>query len=459
MPDKPLAHLKQNFDQFLDDLMQLLKLETVSAQPVHAADMLKGANWVADQFRRLGFLVELSSNGGPPIVFAQKLPNPAWPTVLVYGHYDVQPPEPLELWHSPPFDPEIRDGKIYARGATDDKGQMLTHIKAAEAWIRSTGDVPVNLKFVIEGEEEVGSRQLTDFFRNRQSDLACDVAVISDTSQYAIGIPAITYGLRGIFAAEVTFFGPSHDLHSGIYGGAVANPVTGLARVLGQLHDASGRVAVPGFYDRVRELTVAERAEFGSLPFDEQAFLDDVGSISLFGEAGFSTLERKWARPTCEINGLFGGYTGPGPKTIVPAQATAKITCRLVPDQNSGELTAALQAFFEERLPPGLRMEFRADHGCDPMLTDTESPYMEAASQAIERAFGRRPVLIREGGSIPVVATIKELLGVDTLLLGWGQNTDNLHSPNEHFRVDDYRRGIAASIALMGLLSPDSGLK
>jgi acetylornithine deacetylase/succinyl-diaminopimelate desuccinylase-like protein len=311
----------------------------------------------------------------------------------------------------------------------------------------------VNVVFVIEGEEESGGESLEPFLERYRAELACDVAVISDTSQYGPGMPAITYGLRGIFACELTVHGPNRDLHSGAFGGAVANPVNVLCSLIASLHDEQGRVAVDGFYDDVRPLSDAERRQFAALPFDEAAFLDELGVPAAHGEAGYSSIERRWARPTCDVNGIFGGYTGAGPKTIVPARATAKITCRLVPDQDPHQLTEALRRHFERHAPAGVRLTFTPQHGCVGTVVDPNSPYIAAAKRAVAAAFGKEPVLIREGGSIPVVEAFKRLLGVDTLLLGWGQNTDNLHGPNEHFSLADFHRGIRASARLWAELA------
>jgi acetylornithine deacetylase/succinyl-diaminopimelate desuccinylase-like protein len=442
------AFLTENSDRFVEELKSFLRIPSVSAVSAHVGDVRKAAEWVRDQLNSAGVKAELVDTQGHPIVYGEWLQAAGAPTVLVYGHYDVQPPDPLAEWKTPPFEPDVRDGLIFARGATDDKGQMLTHIKSVEAWLKTVKSLPVNVKFVIEGEEEVGSDNLDRFLEARKSQLKCDVAVVSDTSQYAPGIPAITYGLRGIVACEVTLHGPRQDLHSGIFGGSIANPCNALAKLLGQLHDEQGRVQVPGFYDEVKELLPEERKQFAALPFDESEFLKGLGAPAVFGEAGYSTLERRWARPTCDINGLTGGYQGEGPKTIVPSKASAKITCRLVPDQKNEAIIAALEKFLRDRCPPTVRLEFKTYHGCPATVCDIHSPYMQAAREAVRIGFGQEPVLIREGGSIPVVGTFKSTLGVDTLLLGWGQNTDNLHGPNEHFSLDAFQRGIHASAAL-----------
>ena len=451
-------YLDQHADRFLEELKEFLRIPTVSADPECKPHLIRGAEFVYKQLADLGMKAEIVPTAGHPIVYAEWLGAPGAPTVMVYGHYDVQPPDPLDLWTTPPFEPTVRDGKLYARGATDDKGQVFTHIKSAEAWLKTVGKLPVNLKYVIEGEEEVGSRNLEDFLAARKESLSCDVAVVSDTSQYAPNQPAITYGLRGILAVEVTVTGPKKDLHSGVFGGAVMNPATGLARMIASLHDEHGRVRIPGFYDAVQPLSDAERQQFLDLNFDEAAFKAELGISEVFGEAGFTTLERRWARPTCEVNGLVSGYTGVGPKTIVPSKATVKITCRLVPTQDPHQLTESLHQYLKAQCPPSLSFEFTSYHGCPAFVFDPTSPYIEAAAEAIREAWGVQQVrLIREGGSIPVVQTFKDVLGVDTLLLGWGQNTDNLHSPNEHFSIADFHRGTKASASLWAKLAAMQG--
>ncbi len=445
--------LDQNGARFVDELKELLRIPSVSADPKHRPDVQKAAEYVAEQLTDAGVSARIVPTAGHPIVYGEWLEADGAPTVLIYGHYDVQPPDPLEQWISPPFEPTLRDGFLYARGSSDDKGQVFTHIKSVKAWLKTAGRLPVNVKFVIEGEEEVGSNHLDDFLSKNRELVKCDVAVVSDTAQYAPGVPAITYGLRGIIACEVTLHGPNRDLHSGAFGGSVANPCNGLARLISRLHDDQGKIQIPGFYDDVVPLKPDERKAYAALPFDEAAYLKDLGVTAGFGEAGFSAVERRWARPTCDVNGMFGGYTGPGPKTIVPASATAKITCRLVPNQSPEKLLPAIERFLKEKCPPGLRLEFRAFHGCPGLVFDSESPFMQAARRAVRSAFGAEPVMIREGGSIPVVGTFRDVLGVDTLLLGWGQNSDNLHSPNERFTVADFHRGIRASAHLWSELA------
>ena len=441
-------YLTENADRFVDELKDFLRIRSVSADSAFRGEMQKGAEFVRRQLVDAGLEAEIVPTAGHPIVFGEWRNAPGAPTVLVYGHYDVQPPDPLDQWVTPPFEPDVRDGCIYARGATDDKGQMLTHVKGVEAWLKSEGRLPVNVLFVIEGEEEVGSDNLDRFLQANRERLKCDVVVVSDTSQYGPDMPAITYGLRGIMACEFTLRGPRQDLHSGVFGGSLANPANALAKVIAALHDAEGRVQIPGFYDDVVPLTKDEREKFAKLPFSEAAYLKELGIAAAWGEAGFSTTERRWARPTCDVNGIKGGYQGEGPKTIVPAVASAKLSCRLVPNQDPKRIEKALEAFLRSQCPPGIVLEFQSYHGCPGLVSDPNSPYMASARRAIESAFGVPPVMIREGGSIPVVGTFRELLDVDTLLLGWGQNTDNLHSPNEHFHLNDYQRGIRASAHL-----------
>ncbi|MCA9014276.1 MAG: dipeptidase [Planctomycetaceae bacterium] len=453
MVEQVRTYLEEHQDRFVSELVEFLKIPSVSADSTLKSETRQGAEFVLKQMEAAGLESRLVETAGHPIVYGAWKKAAGKPTVLVYGHYDVQPPDPLDQWTTPPFEPDIRDGHIYARGATDDKGQMYTHIKSVEAWMKTHGELPVNVVFVIEGEEEVGSNNLDRFLEENHDLVASDIAVISDTSQYAPGIPAITYGLRGILACEVIVRGPKQDLHSGVFGGAVTNPGNALAKMVAALHDDQGRVQIPGFYDAVLELTQEERDQFAALPFDEAKFMNDLGVNAVAGEAGFTTLERRWARPTCDVNGMISGYTGEGPKTIVPAQARVKLTCRLVPDQDPKALTKALEQFLRDQLPAGLTMEFIDFHGCRGLVFDFHSPYMSAARSAIEQAFGAAPVMIREGGSIPVVETFQKLVGVETLLLGWGQNTDNLHSPNERFSQEAFRQGTLASALLWQELS------
>jgi succinyl-diaminopimelate desuccinylase len=403
---------------------------------------------MAMHFKQLGLATELVETAGHPIVYAESPPVADKPVALVYGHYDVQPPEPLDEWLSPPFEPTVRHGNVYARGATDDKGQMLTHVKSVEAWLKTVGKLPIQVKFLIEGEEEVGSEHLAPFVTENRKMLACDTIVISDCGQFAPGIPAITYGLRGIAYYELRLRGPRQDLHSGTFGGAVTNPANALVTLLSALRDDRGRVQVPGFYDDVLPLAEREREEFRALPTTDAEFMQQVGVAGMFGEEGYTSIERRWARPTFDINGLTSGYQGEGAKTVLPARASAKFSFRLVPRQDPHKIAAALRKYLEQRLPPGISMELIDHHGAPGVVVPLESPYMKAAAAAIEQGFGRTPVFIREGGSIPIVNTFTHELGADALLLGWGQNDDNTHSPNEKFSLDDYHRGTLASAHL-----------
>lgn len=441
-------YLQTNAERFVEELKTFLRIRSVSADSTLKGEVRRAAEFVQSQMTSAGLKAELVETDGHPIVYGEWLGAAGAPTVLIYGHYDVQPPDPLNEWVTPPFEPTVRDGCIYARGATDDKGQVFTHLKSVEAWMKTAGRLPVNVKVVIEGEEEVGSNNLDRFLERSRERLKADVAVISDTSQFAPNLPAITCGLRGIVACEVTLRGPNQDLHSGVFGGAVANPVNALARLIAALHDDQGRVQIPGFYDDIPALSAEERSRFAKLPFDDAAFLREIGVEAGWGEAGFTSLERRWARPTCDVNGIKGGYQGEGPKTIIPAFATAKITCRLVPRQDPEKIARALEERLRKACPPGVRLEFKTWHGCPAFVFDADSRFMTAAQNAIRAAFGVEPVLIREGGSIPVVASFRTLLGLDTLLLGWGQNTDNLHGPNEHFHLADFHRGTRASAHL-----------
>ena len=434
--------------RFEDELCDLLRIPSVSAEADRRDDMHRAAQWVADQFRGMEFAVEVIPTAGHPLVYAESPAVSGVPTALVYGHYDVQPADPLEKWISPPFEPTRRDGNLYARGATDDKGQMFTHLKSAEAWIRVEGRLPINLKYLIEGEEEVGSHGLERYLAEHAERLACDCVVISDGAQFAPNVPAITYGLRGIAYYELHVKGPDRDLHSGSFGGSVANPANALAQMLAGLIDRKGRVTIDGFYDDVVPLTASEREEMAALPFDEDQYFKQLGVTEGAGEEGFTTLERRWTRPTFDVSGLTSGCQGEWTKTILPASSVAKFSFRLVPDQDPARITIGLKRRLTELCPPGVEWELTECHGSPGMLASLDSPYMAAASRAIQHAFGRRPVFTREGGSIPIVAAFSRQLKADTLLLGWGQDDDNTHSPNEKFSLADFHRGIKASARL-----------
>jgi succinyl-diaminopimelate desuccinylase len=441
-------YLSANADKFEDELCDFLRIGSISANPANKADVEKAAGWVAGQFNRMGFATETIPTSGHPLVYAESPAVPGAPTVLVYGHYDVQPVDPLDLWTSPPFEPARRNGNIYARGATDDKGQVFTHIASARAWLDVHGKLPVRLKYLIEGEEEVGSAGLEEYLPRATDRLSCDCVVISDGSKFSKDIPAITYGLRGIAYYELRVQGPNRDLHSGSFGGAVTNPATTVARILSAMIDRRGKVQIPGFYDDVVPLTDRERQQFAALPFSEPEFFAEVGADGAFGEEGYSALERRWARPTFDVCGLWGGYQGEGAKTVLPAKAGAKFSFRLVPNQSPEKITAALRRWLPEITPPGAKVELIDFHGAPGVLVPLESPYIAAAARAIEQAFGREPVYSREGGSIPIVTSFHEALGADVLLIGWGTDDDNAHSPNEKFCLADFHRGIKASARL-----------
>ncbi len=441
-------YIDQHRQAFQDALCEFLRIKSVSADSAYRSGIQQGAEWVASALQGLGLDTEVVATGGHPIVIAQSMKVPGRPTALVYGHYDVQPPDPLEEWTSPPFEPAIRNGNIFARGATDDKGQLLTHVLGAAAWKETVGDFPVQIKFVIEGEEEVGSKHLEALIAERREQLACDCIVISDMSQFAPGQPAITYGLRGIAYYELRLSGPRQDLHSGTFGGGVTNPANTLAALLAGMVDDQGRIQVPSFYDDVVPVSDDERRRLRDLAFDEAAFAARIGVSGVSGEQGFSTLERRWIRPSFDVNGMWGGYQGEGAKTVLPARAGAKFSLRLVPDQQPAVITQRLGDWLAARIPPGIQMELQDHHGSPAVVVPLDSPYIRAASRAIEHGFGRLPVMIREGGSIPIVGMLAEQLEADTLLLGWGQNDDNMHSPNEKFSLADFHRGIHSSARL-----------
>jgi succinyl-diaminopimelate desuccinylase len=447
------SYLAENRDCFEAELCELLRIPSVSTDSAHVGDIRAAAEWMKAQFATMGLETEILETDGHPIVWAESPAVDDRPTVLVYGHYDVQPPDPLEEWNSPPFEPQFVGGNVVARGATDDKGQLLTHVKSAQAWQAIAGELPVKLKFLIEGEEEIGSPNLYKFIEEHKEKLACDVAVISDSSQFDRGQPAITYGLKGICYFELTLQGPNQDLHSGTFGGAVSNPANALTRMLAALIDEKGRIQIPGFYDDVQPLSDRERQQYADLPFQESAFKQQVGVDELLGEEGFTTLERRWARPTLDINGLSSGYQGEGAKTVLPAKASAKFSCRLVPNQDPDTIQAQLETMLKSLCPPGIQMDLNYFHGAPGVVVSLESPYMKAAATAIESGFGHSPVFIRAGGSIPVVTAFRDKLGIDTLLLGWGLNDDNTHGPNEKFSIADFHRGIRSSAHLWYELS------
>jgi acetylornithine deacetylase/succinyl-diaminopimelate desuccinylase-like protein len=447
--NRVIDYINVNRDRYLEELKALLAIPSVSALAEHADDVRRCADWCAKEMRRIGLEnVKLMDTLGYPIVYGDWLNAPGAPTILFYGHYDVQPVDPLNLWDSPPFQATIRDGEIYARGAADDKGQVFMHFKAVEAHLKEGQRLPVNIKFMIEGEEEVGSAHLDEFVRVHREELQADVVVISDSAMFARGIPSICYGLRGLVYFQIDLRGSSTDLHSGIFGGAVANPAFVLAQILAQMKDRSGRIRIPGFYDDVRPLKDEERQQWAALPFNEREYRKDFGMPKLFGETGYTTLERTWARPTFEVNGLLSGFTGEGAKTVLPAVAMAKVSMRLVPDQDPEKIAWQFESYVRKVAPKTVEVNLTRMHGGKPWITEYDNPFVQAAGRAIEKGFGRTPVFTREGGSIPVVSTFQQELGVPAVLFGVGLPDENAHAPNEKLDLSNFHNGIVASAYL-----------
>jgi acetylornithine deacetylase/succinyl-diaminopimelate desuccinylase-like protein len=438
-----------NRDRYLEELKAYLAIPSISALPQHAGDVRRCAEWTANEMKRIGLQnVKLVETPGNPVVYGDWLNEPAAPTILFYGHYDVQPVDPVDLWESPPFEATVRDGEIYARGAADDKGQVFMHLKAVEAYINKQGRLPVNMKFMLEGEEEVGSAHLDEFVRSHKKELAGDVVVISDSPMLERGIPSICYGLRGLVYFQLDLRGTKTDLHSGSFGGAVANPAFVLAQVLAQMKDRAFRVKIPGFYDAVRPLTDAERAEWKKLPFNETKYRKEIGAPKLAGEKGYTVFERVWGRPTFEVNGLLAGFTGEGAKTVIPALAMAKVSMRLVPDQEPDTIARLFEDYVRKVTPKTVELKITRMHGGKPWMAEFDNPFVRAAGRAIERGFGKAPVFNREGGSIPVVSTFQEELGVPSVLFGIGLPDENAHAPNEKLDLGNFHNGIIASAYL-----------
>lgn len=445
--DQILSYVDANKDRYLTELKEFLAIPSVSSQKDHNNDTRRCAQWVADQMRTVGMQnVQILETPGHPIVYSEWLGAPGKPTILFYGHYDVQPVDPLNLWTSPPFDATIRGENLYARGSADDKGQVFIHFKSIEAYMKNKGSMPVNLKMLIEGEEEVGSENLDDFVESHKDLLKADLVLISDSSMFAKGVPSVCYGLRGLAYMELEVTGPNRDLHSGSFGGSVHNPIQALAELIAQLHDKNGKVTIPGFYDGVLPLKKAERDAFKKLPWNDRRYSKDLGVNELYGEKGFSTLERLWARPTLECNGIWGGYTGEGAKTVLPAKAFAKISMRLVPNQNSTKIAKLFEKHVKKIAPKTIDIRVTALHGGEPALTPIDSPGVQAAVAALQKGFGKRPLYQREGGSIPIVVQFKKLLGLDTVLLGFGLPDENAHAPDEHINLENFFGGIKTSI-------------
>ena len=435
-------YISNNQDRFLSELFDWLRIPSISADRKYKDDVRKAAEFLKMKLEQAGAdSVEICETSGHPIVYAEKIVNPNLPTVLVYGHYDVQPPDPLDLWTSPPFEPVIKNEKIYARGACDDKGQAYMHVKAFEAMTK-LNLLTCNIKFMVEGEEEIGSDNLGDFVAANKAKLKADVILISDTAMISLENPSITTGLRGLSYVEVEVTGPGRDLHSGVYGGAVANPINILCSMIASLHDENGRVTIPGFYDKVAELTTSERAQINKAPFDLDAYKRDLSIDEIKGEKNYTTLERTGIRPTLDVNGIWGGYTGEGAKTVLPSKAHAKISMRLVPNQNNTDITALFTKHFTSIAPPFVKVKVSPLHGGEPAVTSTSSSSYQAASDAFSEVFGKAPIPMRDGGSIPIVALFKKELGLDTVLMGFGFDTDAIHSPNEHFGVKNFLLGV-----------------
>ena len=435
-------YIKTNEERFIHELLDLLRIPSVSADPKFKADVARCAEAVKQRMTEAGLeKVEVCQTAGNPIVYGEKIVDPSKPTVLVYGHYDVQPADPLELWHSGPFEPVIKDGMIYARGSADDKGQFYMHVKAVETMLK-TGGLPCNVKMMIEGEEEVGSTNLSIFVKENTERLKADVVLISDTAMIANDVPSINTGLRGLSYVEVEVTGPDRDLHSGVYGGAVSNPINALCEMIAGLHDADRKVTIPGFYDTVNELSAAERKALAEAPFNEKEYMKDLGVDAVRGEKGYSSEERSSVRPTLDVNGIWGGYIGEGAKTVLPSKAFAKISMRLVPNQKSEAITKLFQDHFVKIAPPGVKVVVHPHHGGEAAVTPIDSPAYLAASKAMEDTFGKKPIPTRGGGSIPIVALFEEVLGLKTVLFGFGLDSDNIHSPNEKYGVFNYMQGI-----------------
>jgi acetylornithine deacetylase/succinyl-diaminopimelate desuccinylase-like protein len=451
-------------DRYVEELKGYLAIPSISALPQHAADTKRCAEWTADEMRRIGLEnVRVIETPGNPVVYGDWLhaPQPgagqAAPTILFYGHYDVQPVDPLDLWESPPFEATVRDGEIYARGAADDKGQVFMHLKAIEAHLKQNGSLPVNIKLIVEGEEEVGSVNLDNFIRAHKPQLAADVVVISDSAMFDRGVPSICYSLRGLVYFQIDLRGTKSDLHSGVFGGAVANPNMVLAQILAQMKDRGGRIKIPGFYDDVLPLSDEERAAWTGLPFNEKKYRKDLGAPKLFGESGYSTLERVWGRPTFEVNGLLGGFTGDGAKTVIPAVSMAKVSMRLVPNQHPDKIAELFQAYVKKIAPKTVDVKVTRMHGGKPWITGYDNPYVQAAGRAIEQGFGKSPVFCREGGSIPVVSTFQEELGLPSVLFGVGLPDENAHAPNERLDLSNFHNGIVASAILYNEIAGTKG--
>lgn len=449
-----LARIDAEKETYLEELKDFIRIPSISTDPAYKAEVLRASEFLIGKLREAGLTAERIETAGHPLVYAEWMGAPGKPTVLFYGHYDVQPADPLELWRNPPFEPTVEGDKLVARGATDDKGQSYAHVKAVAAMLAERGTLPVNVKFLVEGEEEAGGEAIDRYVREDGGKrLACDTVMISDSSLYAPGQPSLIYGLKGLSYMEIKVTGPNRDLHSGTYGGAVSNPLNALSQIIAKLRDeTTGKILIPGFYDDVRPVETWEREEFARLPFDEAAYSKELGVDALFGEEGYSTRERTWLRPTCDVNGIFGGYMGKGAKTVLPSWGGAKVSMRLVPDQDPKKIAKLFTDYVQSIAPKGVKVEVEYLHGADPVVVEVQGPIVDAAMDAMEEVWGARPVRIREGGSIPIVSTFAQVLDVPVLLLGFGLNDDGLHSPNEKFNISHFYNGIRSVARLLDRL-------
>ncbi len=451
-------YIQENAKNFEEQLFHFLRIPSVSTDSKHKGDVKKAAQFLIDQLNEIGLdKVTMHETDGHPIITAEKCPHEDRPTVLIYGHYDVQPSDPDELWKTPPFEPTVKDGRVYARGASDDKGQSFTHVKAIEAYMKTGTDLPVNVKFILEGEEEIGSPNLIPFIQANKDLLECDMVLISDTAMFGEDQPSITYGLRGLAYMEVHVTGPNRDLHSGVFGGAVENPANALAEIIAKLKDEDGVIQIPGFYDDVEPMTDEMREAYDKLPFDEEGYKKDLNLKAVHGEKEYSTLERASARPSLDVNGLWSGYQGEGAKTVLPAKAGAKISMRLVPDQDPNKIAKLFTDYVNSLAPDTLTVEVEEHHGGHPVVIDLDFYGLKAAAKAFEEVYNKDVLFAREGGSIPIVADFKKVLGVNSILMGFGQTKDALHSPNESFSLKDFHRGIQTSAKFFELLPEYSG--
>lgn len=442
-----IKYLNDNFDNYLSELKDYLKIPSISTLEENRDDIKACAEFVAGKLRSAGMSkVEILATENHPLVYGEWMSQPDAPTVLIYGHYDVQPVDPVDEWDTPPFEATLKDGKIYARGADDNKGQNFIHIKAVEAFMKTTQSLPVNVKFIIEGEEEIGSENLAKFIRNNKELLKCDAVLVSDSALYAPGMPTISYGLRGIAFMEIELQGPKQDLHSGAYGGAVGNPVNELAKIIAKLHDKNGKITIPSFYDDVKKISKKEKENFAKLKFSDKALRNEIGAKALQGEKGYSTLERLWVRPTLDCNGIVGGFTGKGSKTIIPAKASTKISMRLVPDQNPVKVAKAFTKYVKSLCPPCMKIKVKYMAGIGAVIVPLEDKAVDAAQRALERAFKKKTVFKREGGGIPIVLEFYKSLRAPVVLMGFGLETDNIHSPNEHFHIENFKQGLLSSV-------------